>query len=73
MGMLVLVESAFCTIAISHGAAGAGGKLSQNDSAVLDLDRLHTDPLGHKAPQFAAARPQATFGGYSAQRLQGGW
>ena len=55
--MLVLVASAFCTIAISHGAAGATvGKLSQNDSAVLDLDRLRTDPLVPKALQIGIDR-----------------
>ena len=55
--MLVLLVSAFCTIAISYGAAGAtGGELSQNDSALLHLDRLHTHPLGHKALQFGIDR-----------------
>jgi hypothetical protein len=47
--MLVLVGRAFCTTAISHGVAGATvGKLSQNDSALLDLDRLRTHPPGHR-------------------------
>jgi hypothetical protein len=55
--MRVPVASAFCTIAISHGAAGATvGKLSQNDAAVLDLDRLRTHPLGHKALQVGIDR-----------------
>jgi hypothetical protein len=44
-------DGAFCTIAISHGAESC--KLSQNDSAVIDLDRLRTAtvraPLGERA------------------------
>jgi hypothetical protein len=35
-------DSALCTIAISNGAGATGGELSQNDSVVLDLDRLRT-------------------------------
>jgi hypothetical protein len=55
--MLVLAASAFCRIAISHGAAGAtGGKLSQNGSAVLDLDRLRTGPLVPKPLQIEVDR-----------------
>ena len=55
--MRVLVASAFCTLAISQGAAGAiGGKLSQNDSAILDLDRLRADPLVPKALQIGIDR-----------------
>jgi hypothetical protein len=72
MGMLVLVESAFCTIATWHHAAGAtGGKLGQNAARKVSVwpairrsgDRPTLEDMVPPAPpQCALAPMKVRFG-----------